>query len=201
MQLSIKHNFPDVERQMARLQRDIADKAMARTLNATVAQARTQMTRQITSEFTLPRAKVVERLRVDRARYKAGAVLLEAALVATNRKGRYRSLNLINFKPRMGTRGLTIQIRKGAGRKTIKAAFIGNKGRTVFERVSGTKMESRAKYRGVHAERIKPVQTIDVSQMFNTRRINTVVRRVIAERLPIIFKRELAFVLRQAGGR
>ena len=201
MRLSIETNFPDVQRQMDRLRKDIADKAMARTLNATVAQAKTQMTRQITSEYTLPRAKVVERLRIERARYFAGKLTLQAALVGMNRAGRYRSINVINFKARRGKQGLTVQIKKAGGRKRIAGAFIGNKGRTVFERISGTTMPSRSKYRGTHAEKIKPVQTIDVAQMFNTRRINAAVVRAIERRLPTIFAREVQFLLQRQSAK
>ena len=166
MRLSIETNFPDVQRQMDRLRKDIADKAMARTLNATVAQAKTQMTRQITSEYTLPRAKVVERLRIERARYFAGKLTLQAALVGMNRAGRYRSINVINFKARRGKQGLTVQIKKAGGRKRIAGAFIGNKGRTVFQRTGKARLP------------IKPVQVIGFSQMFNSRKIHG---RVLAE--------------------
>lgn len=46
---------------------------------------------------------------------------------------------------------------------------------------------------------ISPVQTIDTPQMFTTRRVNSAVIRAIETKLPVIFKRELAFALSRFG--
>ena len=97
-------------------------------------------------------------------------------------------------------RVLRVKVKRGQTRK-LPGAFIGNKGRTVFERISGTTMPSRSKYRGTHAEKIKPVQTIDVAQMFNTRRINAAVVRAIERRLPTIFAREVQFLLQRQSAK
>jgi hypothetical protein len=63
---------------------------------------------------------------------------------------------------------------KGTGNKTIlgdttlkNGAFIGNKGRTVFQRTGNTRLP------------IKPVQVIGVGQMFNFKPINARVKKKI----------------------
>lgn len=191
MQITIRTNFPDVRRQLEALRAEVADRATARALNRTIEQARTAMSREIRQEFAVDAKTVREKLRIKRATFKAGVLGLQAALEADGRK---RSANLIRFGARMGATGLTVKIKRTGGRKRVANAFIGNKGRTVFERIPGTKMSSR-RYGGKHGERIKPVQTIDVAQMFNTRRINAAVVAVMQARFPAIFQRELAFAL------
>ena len=78
---------------------------------------------------------------------------------------------------------LRFQIKRGGGKKMIKGAFIGNKGRTVFIR------------EGKERTPIRALSTIDVPQMFNAQRINAPVRKVMIERFPAAFKRELRSVL------
>jgi hypothetical protein len=65
----------------------------------------------------------------------------------------------------------------------LRSGFMGNKGRTAFERVGAKRLP------------IKPLQTIDVPQMFNTRRINLRVRKRIEQELPELMRRELRFLL------
>lgn len=85
---------------------------------------------------------------------------------------------------RAGAAGqLGFQILRSGGRKVIPGAFVGNKGRTVFIR------------EGKGRTPIKALNTIDVPQMFNTKRVNQVVRRVMIERFGANFKRELRVVL------
>lgn len=193
MQISVKTNFPEVQRKLNALQADIRAKALASAVNKTIEQARTQMIREITSEYAVKAGYVRERLRIKRASFKGGAFQIEAALIggAANRK---RSANVIAFGAREVNKGVSVKIKKVGGRKIITGAFIANKGRTVFERVPGTTMASRSKYAGSkHAEKIKPVQTIDIPQMFNQRRINAAVIAGIRAKFPTIFEREANF--------
>lgn len=205
MQLSIKTNFPDVLAQLDRLRDDVGAKALASAMNKTMDQAQTEVVRQITREFNVQRDYVKQRLRISRAR-SFNAFTLVATLAAGNgAKG--RSANLITFvekstslaegrrRAKAGTQQqLFFQIKRTGGKKTKPGVFIGNKGRTVFERLHGTTMASRGKYAGTkHAEQIKPVQVIDVSQMFNAKRINRVVVDRMLRSFPTIFEREARF--------
>lgn len=191
--LSISHNFPEVERQLAQLEADVGRAALASALNRAVDQARVQMQRGIAREFKVTVAYVRERLKVKRA-FAAGRLELKAELQASGgRKG--RSANIIAFVEKSVTlsqarkraadgtlRVLRVQVKRGQT-KPLPGAFIGNKGRTVFRRTGRKRLP------------IEPVQTVDVEQMFNTRRINSAVLGFLQANLPRIFEREAGFYL------
>jgi hypothetical protein len=192
MKISIQTNFPEVQRALESMRTDVGSKALVSALDKTVAQARTAMSREIRAEFNISASKVAESLRTTRARPSGGRFSFEASLESPNKRG--RSLNLINFAARQTAKGVTFKVKKSGGRKLIPGAFIANQGRTVFIRVAGTIMAKRSKYRGTkHAEEIGPLQTIDVAQMFNTKRINAKVLRFIEDKFPAIFANEAKF--------
>lgn len=194
MQLSISTNFADVQRKLDALQSDVRNTVLVRTVNRTIDAAKTDMSRSIRAEFNVTATYVRERLRVRRASFKAGRFNVEAQLIGGD--GRRRSANVIAFGARQGKAGVSVKIKRAGGRSVIKGAFIGNKGRTVFRRVPGTTMASRDRYTGTkHGEQIEPVRTIDVPQMFTTRRVNSAVIRAIEKKLPQIFEREARFAL------
>lgn len=196
--LSITHNFPQVQRALQQLPAQVAERALANTVNRVLEQARTQMVRAITAEYRISASTVRDRLRLRRAAFRAGVLNVSADLSAGGR----RAMNVIHFSATRAQAGVTVRIRKGGGAKVIRGAFIGNKGRTVFERIEGTTMRSRSRYSGTqHAQRIKPVQTIDVPQMFNARRINERVLAFIREALPRRFEQEARFALSKFASR
>lgn len=185
MQISIKTNFPDVQRRLDALHADVRTKATVSAVNKTIDQARTQMIREITSEYAVKAGYVRERLRIGRASFRQGAFNIEASLSGTGK----RSANVIAFGARQVGRGVSVKIKKVGGRKIITGAFIGNKGRTVFKRVGAARLP------------IKAVSTIDVPQMFNKRRINAAVIAAIKARFPTIFEREAKFYVSRFNGR
>lgn len=195
MRITVETNFPQIQRRLNTLQRDIADTVMLRSLNRTIDIARTDMNRRIRSEFNVTASFVRERLSITKARRVGSAIQLEAVLRATARGRQKRGANVIAFSAKQTKKGVTVKIKKRGPRRLIKDAFIGNKGRTVFARVPGTTMQSRARYRNKHGEKIKGVTTIDIPQMFNTRRIKSAVTRVIEDRFPAVFERELRFAV------
>jgi hypothetical protein len=193
--LSIKHDFKDVARQLGALQKDIQTKVVPAALNKVAAKAKTEMARAITSEFNIKADEVRARLRVIRAgrKFEQWAAALDP--FASSKRG--RSLNLIRFlekkvsladarrRQKSGSLGdLRFQIKKVGGKKIIKGAFIGNKGRTVFIRETSDRLP------------IKALSTIDVPQMFNTRRINNRVVDRIRRDLPIEFERAIDAALK-----
>ena len=98
------------------------------------------------------------------------------------------------YKEFWALKDVSFKIKKGGPRKTIPGAFLINEGKTVMIRVPGTTMGSRSKYAGTkHAQQIKALQTIDVPQMFNTKRINAKVLRFIEDKFPAIFANEARF--------
>ncbi|MDP1686868.1 phage tail protein [Hydrogenophaga sp.] len=199
MQISISTNFPDIERMLSRMQEDVRAKALPSAINKTVEQGRTQMVREITSEYRVTSAYARERLSIKRARFKAGALMVEAELVGGS--NRNRSANIIAFMERSVTlaqarkRGkdgtlnqLRFQVRRAGGKKIITGAFIGNKGRTVFIRTGKDRLP------------IKAVQTIDIASMFNQKQINRKVVGVLKDRFPTIFEREARFFTAKFNG-
>lgn len=188
--ISIRNNFPQVVDALDRLQRDLGHKVVVRALNTTVEQAKTQMARGISGEFRISVADVKKRLKVHRAYVKAGRLHFQAVLEASG-KNKGRSMNLIHFVENKTTLAeakrrrkeetlnqVHFQIKRAGGKKVIKGAFIANGGRTVFIREGKARLP------------IKALGTIDVPQMFNTKRINSVVRKAIEEKFLGNFKRE-----------
>lgn len=207
--LQMRTNFDQVIREWQKIPDDLANKALARALNTTVEQGRLEMAREISQTYRLTVAQVKERLTIRKA-YARGTLRLQAVLEAT-RRGQGRSMNLIAFveksitlaqakKRRKAGEGgsyalrngatvqkaleLRFQIKRSGGQKMIKGAFIGNNGRTVFERDGKSRLP-------IHA-----LNTIDVPQMFNARRINQVVVKVMRERFDTNLRREIGAVLR-----
>lgn len=192
MQITIQTEFPAIAKRLAQLESSVRDKALASTLNKTIAQAKTRMQREIVREYNVTPAYVRERLQVRRATAAASRLKLQAELVGGN--GKKRSANLIRFLERSvslaqarrrakdGTlRQLRFRVRRSGGPQTIAGAFIGNRGRTVFRRVGKERLP------------IKAVSTIDVPQMFNQRRINAAVVQSMRENFARIFDAEAAF--------
>ncbi len=179
MNFNIKTNFPEVQRAIKQLQQDVARKATASALNKTVAQAKTAMSREIRAEFVLPAAKVNEALRINRARASSGQFSLEASLESPTKRG--RSLNLANFSARQTSKGVTFKIKRNGGRQLIPGAFLINGGKTVMIRQGKRRLP------------IKALQTIDVAQLFISRRINSKVLRFIVDKFPTLFENEARF--------
>lgn len=194
--ISIRNNFPEIAAKLDRLGADVGNKAVVRALNTTIAQGKTEMARTISKEFRVSVGTAKERLNVYRASNRDGVMRFSATLEAT-RKGKGRSMNMIAFvtkgkvskasAKRNGRTDLAgqlqFQVKRGGGKKAIKGAFIGNAGRTVFVRTGKDRLP------------IKAINTIDVPQMFNTRRVNKVVKQVMLDKFPVNFQRDLRSVL------
>lgn len=193
--INIRNNFPEVIAGLNRVSEDVGNKAMVRALNATITQGKTQMARQISKEFRITSGKAKDRLSIRRASAR-GALRFEASLEVT-RRGKGRSLNLIQFvenkvslaegrrRAKAGNASqVRFQIKQTGGKKVIKGAFIAKQGRTVFIREGKSRLP------------IKALNTIDVPQMFNARRVNSIVRSVMIQRFDANFKRELRSVLK-----
>ena len=209
MKIDIRENLNAVKAELSRLQAGIRDKAIARALNRTVEQGRTQMVRAITSEFAIKAGDVRPVIKIRQARGGFGGGMLTAD-VSAMKDAKRRGLNLIRFgarsAPGAGRKvvrfrgssgwaqrvvpvggGVAVKIKRGGGRKTIAHAFIANAGRTVFIRTGKERLP------------IRGVTTIDVPQMFNTRRINGAVVQVIRDKFPEILAREVRFYVERFG--
>lgn len=204
----------DFERNIERLASEAArGTAMQMAINKVAKSASAEISRQVPREFNITAREVRNSVRVQSASRRQGR--LQAVIeVFGSASRRGRSMNLVHFlekavtfaqaRKRMkagegGThtlrRGgqtrkalqLRFQIKRGGGRKVIEGAFLGNKGRTVFVRAGKSRVP------------IDALQVIGVSQMFNTKRINTQVIAKINRELPIEAARAVNELLRRAN--
>jgi len=185
IELNVKDAVKQISRDLDKLGESVRDKAVVMAMNKTIAKGRTEMTRAITAEYRIKATDVRARLKLIRA--QRGRLSAELNPFAS---GRGRSLNLIHFleskvtvaqmrkRRKDGTqKDLRFNIKKSGGAKTIRGAFIGNKGRTIFQRTGDARLP------------IKAVSTVGVPQMFNTKRIQKRVIERIEREFPVEFER------------
>ena len=187
--IDIKTNFPEVKKQLDLVSDGIGKKAMVRAMNLTMTQGKAEMARDISKEFNITVTKVKKRLQVTKARPDVGEYRFEATLEATKRD-KERSMNVIAFvgaRPKRTKKGklaqVKFQIKRSGGKKILRGAFVANENRTLFIRTGDERLP------------IVPVNTIGIPQMFNTTRINEIVRSVMVSRFEKNFNRELRVVL------
>ena len=203
IEIKIKTDFKDLQKRLNSLSKDIQKKVIPAALNKVIAKANTSMIREISSEFAISQAEVRENIRAIRARSVGGFFV--ATLDPNLKKRRGRGFNMIRFieKTKSGTRkGLIkdrkrskagtlseyyFQIKRSGGKKTVTGAFVGNRGRTVFIRTGKERLP------------IKALTTIDVPQMFNTRRINSKVIARINSEMVVEFERAINLQLMKAS--
>lgn len=192
--INVQADVSSISRKLLTLQRDVRDKAAVMAINKTVDKARAEMARAITQEYKISSADVRSALNVRRASVKGYNLVASLEAFGSRRKG--RSLNVIHFverkvsmaegrrRARKGTiKQIGFQFKRGGGTKFIPGAFIGNDGRTVFMRTGDSRLP------------IVPVQTIDIQQMFNYRKINQRVVDKIQQDFPIEFERAMRYLL------
>lgn len=190
MKLSMTVDLEPQLRKLKQLQAKVIDQVAVRTVNKLADMGRAEMTRAIRGEFNIPASKVREKLFVGKVRRGTGKTLIEAELFSRDKSGRRRAINLINFAARETRKGLTVKIKRDGGRVIAAGrGFIGNKGRTAFTRVGDKRLP------------IRPLQTIDVPQMFNTRRVSQRVTKYLSAKQREVFERELAYAISQLGMR
>ena len=180
MGISVRADFSQALRKLEQLPDKVQEKAVIATINRVAAKAKTEMKRQIGAEFNLKSTDINAQLRVSKA--NKSQTLVQAVLSSFGKRRGHTSRNVMMFDARqvVGTGrpkavrvqfkdgswrtltireggGVSVNIKRNGGRKLIPHAFIANKGRTVFIRnEDGT---------------IKGVETIDIPNMFNTKRI------------------------------
>ena len=176
--------LPELQKKLESLTGPQMKSAMSKAINKTAAKGQAEIKRAITQRYDIKANEVANSMSLRSSK----AATLEAEITifgSTKKKG--RSLNMIHFvekkvtlaegrkRAKKGTQNqLRFRVIKGTGNKTIlgdttlkNGAFIGNKGRTVFQRTGNTRLP------------IKPVQVIGVGQMFNFKPINARVKKKI----------------------
>lgn len=193
--VSVRINLDGPRRVLNDLQKNLGDKAVISALNKAAAQAKTQMSQAIRADYNISAAMVKDRLRIARAQ-RRDVVTFQAKLIGNPESGGgKRSMNLVHFLEKnagvkaykRGTGGrldqLRFKVKRSGGKNTLKGAFIGNKGRTVFIREGKSRLPIRA------------VRTIGVPQMFSTKRNVGKVTQWLNVNLPRIAESEILYYL------
>lgn len=89
--LSIKTNFPQVERSLNQLRGDLGKTVLVRSVNRTMEQGRTAMSREIRGEYNVTAGYVRERLQLRKASYRAGRFQVVATLSGSGKSGAKRA--------------------------------------------------------------------------------------------------------------
>lgn len=196
MQISIKmEGLESLKRALTMTEKEI-DKATVMGINKTATKAKTEMKRAISSEYMVTQREIAPRLSIRKA--KRGSIQAWLEPFASPSKPGARSMNLIHFlekkvtlaegrrRKKSGTQNqLRFKIKRVGGLKTIKGAFVGNKGRTIFKRSGKGRLP------------IEGVQTIGVRAMFSTKKINNRVIAKIRKDGPIEVSRAMDQVIRR----
>ena len=197
--ISIKTDFTELDRRLSRLSYAVRERATPAALNKVIAKAKTEMTRAITSEFNLRSDEVRTTLRIFNARRQTKDWVAVLDPFGSKRK-KGTTINLIRFvekrvslaegrrRAKAGVRDqVFFKIKKSGGKQTLRGAFIATSRRT-----GGTAVFTRV---GKERYPIEAKQTIDIPQMFNTRRIQNAVLARIDKELVIEFDRAIKAAL------
>jgi len=194
--ISVATNVEEIKRKLAAKQKEVAAAAL-RAVSRTGEGARTQAIATISSEYRVTRAFVRERTALRKAS-RSGPHAFSATLIGNLSGRKQRSMNMIHFAMQKLTRAevaawrreasgrlnrpqIPFQVKRSGGRITVKGAFIGNDGRTVFRRTGKDRLP------------IEPVQTVGVPQMFTSKKVHGHVTKWIRDNFPRIFETELKY--------
>lgn len=184
MNVSIKSDLPELMQIIKKLPKIVQEKVVKPALKDAAKAGQTLMVRGIAQEYNLSRQEISQTMSVrvnESASIVNGGINYKAQLASTTRR---TTLNIIRFVEKkvtlsVGRRrakaGVQSQVfvkikKQGKAKSLGNRTFIGNRGRTVFYRVPGQYMPRR-KGHNKHSERIEPVITLGITQMFNVRRI------------------------------
>jgi hypothetical protein len=180
MQYDVRGDMRGVLRSLDVLARDVPDKVVVRAANRTLSNVQTESVKQVRSTYNL-RAKTV-RGQIELRRARRGRLV--ASLVVTG-----RPIPLIEFSASQNRRGVSVKVK--STRKTIRGAFIstmksGHKG--VFAR------------RGKKRLPIDELYSISLPAVYGSKVVARSMDRVVANRFPDHFARELRYYLGTLNG-
>ena len=189
--INIEIKLTGIDKLTAKLKPEIFKKAMVRTLNRAGVTIKKNIVREVRRNYN-PKASALKIKLIER---KANDSKLLWSLNVPDGK----HLNIMSFNgTRVVSGGLSASTKKGS-RFVLKHSFIGNNGRTVFERIKGTKMTTKTtKYSHYKngerkkREKIKAVVGLSPSQMIEEGLKNKIMKET-EKTIPGNFKRNLDF--------
>lgn len=184
-----------VKNMLGALPQNLQSQALAMALNKVGAKAKTTATRAITRNYNIKASVVRKTLHISPARRRNADTTFATLQVFNSSTGK-RSLNLIHFvegvvsltemrrrKKNESRPQLRFKIRKDQPAVVKPGAFIGNKGRTVFIRMSPERLD------------IIPLQVIDVPGMFKAHRVLDPVIARVQKEMQVEVQRSVALLL------
>jgi len=193
-----------VQKNLARISDELKrGQAIGAALNKTAQQAKAEVNRAIVERYAIKASEVRNSVYLRSARAKTNQLEAVIEIFGSPTK-RGRSMNVVRFLAAVQAAGRAVKTRgarvnkkalaalggqlgfrflRSGGMKKIAGAFLGNKGRTVFQRIGPGRLP------------IEPVQMIGVSQMFSSRAIRSRVMAKIHADLPVQVRRAVNMVL------
>jgi hypothetical protein len=191
-----------VQERLRRIADDMRGPVMQAAINKTADKAQAEINRAIRDEYAVKPDEVRNAITIRKAQ-KGNLEAIVRVFGSKNKRG--RSLNMIHFLAAAQAAGVAVKtrgakgvkkkdlaalgkqlgfaIKKGGGLKQIEGAFVGNKGRTIFQRTGNGRLP------------IKPVQVIGFGQMFASRKIHDRVLAKINADLPVEIDRAIKMII------
>lgn len=198
---------------LALLPKQVVDPAIKSAMYRTVKEAQTAARRAIAEMYNIKAATIAKYLEIGPVTQAAPGRYKTWIQAQTSRPG-YRGLRLIHFGAKQTKRGLSVKVLKAGKRSIIKRAFVVQQPNGVDDAVTrtsstGARLEKavprQGRYKGriikrgprkgqyLKRQSLRTLFSVDVAQMFNTKRVNAVIRERLAERYQHNLRRDLAY--------
>jgi len=182
MEVKVNSNFKKALRDIGNVPRKYVQKAMVTALNKVGAEVVTQAKRELKEATGLKAGVVAKKIKKDKARRGDEEYSIFI-------KSRY--LNVIEFGARQTKRG--VSAKAWGKRKIYRGAFIGG-GRNSGKRLVFKKLKDDPK-------RIEALHGASLPREFHRQDMESIFKKKIKTRFPILFKRAVEFHMLKARGR
>ena len=182
MEVKVNSNFKKALRDIGNVPRKYVQKAMVTALNKVGAEVVTQAKRELKEATGLKAGVVAKKIKKDKARRGDEEYSIFI-------KSRY--LNVIEFGAKQTKKGVSANV--WGKRKIYKGAFIGG-GRNSGKRLVFKKRTDNPK-------KIRALHGASLPREFHRQDMESIFKKKIKTRFPILFKRALEFHLMKAKGR
>ena len=170
--IDISSNIERVTKELTDIERKVLPQTISTSLNKTGRTLFKEIKRDIAKDTGLKQKEVAERMSLEKSNRST-------LFISIRMRGRW--FNLIRFKAKQFKKG--VKARAWGESKLYRGAFIANKGRTVFARISKARLPIKAL--------VGPNPVVELEKRIDDAKFN----RRISERFAEVFPRELAYRL------
>lgn len=122
----------------------LVDKAYDRALQVAATKARTRISRKVRETYNIKAGDIGRAVQLRKLQSEPGRLLLYTGRMIGLDKFGARPKNIKTARGRR--KGVTVQVKKTAGRKQLKGGFIGGKGKVVFTRQGPERLPIERKF-------------------------------------------------------